>query len=61
VTAVLIKIEEVADGAKTEEVPAANKPISSPPHPAAADVEDALGFAEEPTAPGIMPGEPKRT
>jgi protein phosphatase len=64
VTAVLIKIEDV-DGAKTEEIPASKKPISSPPHPTtpAAPVDETLGFAEEPTAPGIMParGEPKRT
>ncbi len=58
-TVVLIKIEEAPEGATDD--PASDKPVSSPPRPAAAakkgtdDDDGALGFAEEPTAPGVLP------
>lgn len=51
VTAVLIEIEELPDGA-TEEMPAAASPE-------AGDDDDELGMSEEPTAPGIT-GQPPR-
>jgi PPM family protein phosphatase len=56
-TVVLIKIEETPEGATDD--PKSDKPVSSPPRPAAAaksdDDDGALGFAEEPTAPGVLP------
>jgi serine/threonine protein phosphatase PrpC len=63
-TVVLIKIEEAPEGAVDDAAAKSNKPVSSPPRPAAAAVKDgekdgeddgALGFAEEPTAPGVIP------
>ncbi len=65
-TVVLIKIEEAPEGATDD--PKNDKPVSSPPKPAVAakggkgdkanasdDDDGALGFAEEPTAPGVIP------
>jgi PPM family protein phosphatase len=59
-TVVLIKIEEAPEGATDDAQ--SDKPVSSPPKPEAAakgeEDDGALGFAEEPTAPGVIPRRP---
>jgi len=54
ITAVLIKIEELPD-APTEEMPAARTRIGAS---SGAATEDELAMTEEPTSPGVIPGQP---